>query len=250
MLQRNEAQPSQNARKFFSPHRGAQWQSGGVSAPRGVSAGSRLCAPPFNPNRHLPVNLMRPFTSALLLATTALCVVSPLTAQTEKAAPAARVNSSGGKSPHETTGVVLGARGSSTRVTITYGRPYAKGRKVWGELVKYNVGDRLGSDEATLLLTQGPIQLGTATLPAGAYTLYIVASETGPSKLAISSNIGKWGIPVDETKDIARVDLTKEATKDFVEQLTIGIAKSPDGTAALKISWENTMFSVPVAVAK
>jgi len=201
-----------------------------------------------NPNRLVPALLMRPFTSALLLATAALCAVSPLTAQ--NAEKAARVNSTGGKSPHETTGVVLGARNSSTRVTITYGRPYAKGRKVWGELVKYNVGDRLGSDEATLLLTQGPIQLGTANLPAGAYTLYIVASETGPSKLAISSNIGKWGIPVDETKDIARVELTKEATKEYVEQLTIGIAKSPEGTAALKISWENTMFSVPIAVAK
>ncbi|MCX6951796.1 MAG: DUF2911 domain-containing protein [Verrucomicrobia bacterium] len=77
-----------------------------------------------------------------------------------------------------------------------------------------------------------------------------MASDTGPSKLAISSNIGKWGKPVDEKSDIARVDLTKEATKEYVEQLTIGIAKSPDGTAALKISWENTLFSVPIAVAK
>lgn len=204
-----------------------------------------------NPNRLVPRLLMRPFTSALLLATAAVCAVSPLTAQNaEKAAPAAKVNSTGGKSPHETTGAVLGARGTNTRVTITYGRPYAKGRKVWGELVKYNVGDRLGADEATLLLTQGPIQLGTANLPAGAYTLYIVASDTGPSKLAISSNIGKWGIPVDEKSDIARVELTKEATKEHVEQLTIGIAKKPDGTAALRISWENTMFSVPIAVAK
>ena len=190
---------------------------------------------------------MRPFTSALLLATAALCVVPSIPAQ--NAAPA-RVNSTGGKSPHETTSAVIGPRGSSTRVTITYGRPYAKGRKVWGELVKFDVGDRMGSDEATLLLTQSPIQLGTATLPAGAYTLYIVASATGPSKLAISSNLGKWGIPVDETKDIARVELTKEPTTEPVEQLTLAIAKAADSSYALKISWQDTMFSVPISVAK
>lgn len=190
---------------------------------------------------------MRLIRTALFCATAALCVISPALAQN---APAAKVNSTGGKSPHETTSVVLGARGTSTRVTITYGRPYANGREIWGKLVKFDTGDRLGSDEATLLLTQGPLQIGGTTLPAGAYTLYIVASGTGASKLAISSNIGKWGIPVDEKHDIARVELTKESTKEPVEQLTIVIAKSGDGAGTLKISWGDTLFSVPVSVAK
>ncbi len=193
---------------------------------------------------------MRKFTSALLLATLALGVLSPLSAQ--EAAPKAKAaTKAGGRaSPHETIGAVLGARGTNTRITITYGRPYAKGRTVWGELVKWDKGDRLGADEATLLLTQSALQIGDATIQPGAYTLYIVPSATGASKLAISSNIGKWGIPVDETKDVARVELKKEAIEQAVEQLTIAIVKGAEGEATLKISWANTAFSVPVSIKK
>jgi hypothetical protein len=191
---------------------------------------------------------MRHLTTSLLIATAALCALSPLHAQAPSPAPKAA--SSGGKSPHETTSVVLGERGTPTRVGITYGRPYAKGRDIWGGLVKWDTADRLGSDEATLLLTEAPLKIGDTTVQPGAYTLYIVASQTGPSKLAISSHIGKWGIPVDTKNDIARVDLTKGTINEPVEQLTIVVEKSGSGVGALKISWANTTFSVPLAIAK
>lgn len=193
---------------------------------------------------------MRKFTSALL-ATAALCVLSPLTAQdAAPKAPKAATKSGGRASPHETISTVLGARGTNTRVTITYGRPYAKGRTVWGELVKWDKADRLGADEATLLLTQSALRVGDNTIPAGAYTLYIHPGAAGPSFLAISKNIGKWGIPVDEKSDLARVALTKGSLEKPVEQLTIAIEKSGEGTGVLKISWANTVFSVPIGIQK
>jgi len=149
-------------------------------------------------------------------------------------------------SPHET----ISARFNGSLVTIVYGRPYTKSpkthetRKIWGGLVKWDKADRLGADEATTLLTQKPLKFGDTTIPAGTYTLYIIASEKGTSKLAFSSNIGKWGIPVDETHDVARVDLKKDTIENPVDQLTISIDKSDDG-GVLKISWENTQFSAP-----
>jgi hypothetical protein len=79
-----------------------------------------------------------------------------------------------------------------------------------------------------------------------------VPSESGTSKLAISKHIGKWGVPVDESNDITRVDLKKEPLSETVEQLTIAIANVPAQSmnGVLKISWENTMFSVPFTVKK
>lgn len=189
---------------------------------------------------------MKKITSSLLLVAGALFAASSLMAQP---APAAKVASSGGKSPHETFGVVLGAR-PGNRVTITYGRPFAKDRKVWGTLVPWEKAYRLGSDEATLLLTQQPLMIGDAKIPAGAYTLYLVPSETGATKLAISTNIGKWGIPVDETKDLARVELQKSALETHVEQLTLALEKDQAGGGVLKISWEKTQFSVALATVK
>ena len=94
-----------------------------------------------------------------------------------------------GASPHETiSGVIDG-----NRVTVTYGRPYTKSprtgevRKIWGGLVPYGEPWRMGADEATLLITQQPIVMGGKTIPAGAYTLYMMPQENGASQLAIST---------------------------------------------------------------
>jgi hypothetical protein len=118
--------------------------------------------------------------------------------------------------------------------------------------VKWDKADRLGADEATTLLNEYPIEIGGTTLPAGAYTLYIIPSESGTSKLGISKHISKWGIPVDEKNDVTRVDLKKETLPETVEQLTITIVNTPPQSmnGVLKIAWENTQFSVPFTVKK
>ena len=103
---------------------------------------------------------------------------------------------------------------NATLVSVTCGRPYTKDPKTGeplkfcGGLVAGDKADRLGDDEATLLLTQRPLVIGNLTVPAGAYTLYIVPSAAGPGKLAITTNIGKWGVPVDKKSDLGRVELT------------------------------------------
>ncbi len=170
-----------------------------------------------------------------------------------------RVGSTGGVSPHETiSGVVGGDRHSGTTLTISYGRPYTKSprtgeiRKVWGHLVPWDKADRLGADEATSLITPAPLEIAGTTIPVGVYTLYIVPSENGTSKLAFSSAISKWGVPVDEKHDVARFDLKKETLPTSVDQLTIAIANDPTVPHGgfIKISWENTQFSLPLTVKK
>lgn len=188
-----------------------------------------------------------------ILLVAGILSASPLLSQQN----AARVASTGGKSPHETTSAVIGERRTGNRVTITYGRPYTKdpktgeARKIWGGLVPWDKANRLGADEATLLLTQKPLVFGQTIIPAGAHTLYIVASETGTSKLAFSSNLGKWGVPVDESKDIARINLTKTTLDEPVEQLTITVENdTASGGGVLNIKWDTMQFSAPFTVAK
>src|SRR5581483_9678803 len=98
---------------------------------------------------------MNKFLHSVLIAA-ALGLAFPAAAQ--------RVNSSGGNSPHETTGAVI----DGCRVTITYGRPYMKGRTVWGgQLAPWGKAWRMGSHEATTLITQQPLAFGDVTVPAG-----------------------------------------------------------------------------------
>jgi hypothetical protein len=206
---------------------------------------------------------MKKSTPIVLLATAVVFCSASLFGQADakkkQKAPPLPGAGTGGNTPHATTSAVLGPdRNEGGMVTITYGRPFRthprtnEQRKVWGGLVKWDKADRLGADEATTLVNEYPIEIGGTTLPAGAYTLYIIPSESGTSKLAISKHIGKWGVPVDEKNDIARVDLTKESLSETVEQLTITIAADPPRSmnGVIKIAWENTQFSVPFKMKK
>jgi hypothetical protein len=183
---------------------------------------------------------MKKIISTLVITTIAMIGALPVMAQERHV------------SPHETISAVI----DGNRVTITYGRPYTtkpgttEARKIWGGLVPYDKPWRMGADEATILITQKAIVLGGTTVPAGAYTLYMVPSETGVSKLAISTGLGGWGIPVDTKHDLAQVDLTKEALDKPVDQFTMGISKNPAGGGVLKLSWESAQFSVPFTDAK
>lgn len=174
------------------------------------------------------------------LALAALSLVASLPVSAQQPRP----------SPPDVTSAVIGGR-NGPRVVIFYGRPQSKDqksgeiRKIWGGLVKYDTAERLGANEATTLLTSKPMIIGSTTIPAGAYTLYLVASETGTSKLAFSKNIGKWGIPVDETADVARVDLTKSMVSERVDQLTIAVESVATGGGLIRITWENTQFTLP-----
>lgn len=183
---------------------------------------------------------MKIFLSTLVIATVVLISALPAMAQRKRV------------SPHETVSAVI----DGNRVTITYGRPYltkpgtTEARKIWGGLVPYGEPWRLGADEATTLITQKPLELGGKSIPAGAFTLYMMPDENGASQLAVSTQLGGWGIPVDTAHDVVRVDLQKTALDHPVEQFTMTVAKDSSGGGELKLMWESTQFSVPFTVQK
>jgi hypothetical protein len=172
------------------------------------------------------------------LFTTMLVSALPLMAQE-------KVNSTGGHSPHETTSAIV----DGNRVTITYGRPYMKGREIWGKLVPFGKVWRTGSDEATTFITQKPIVIGETTIPAGAYTLWTLPAEDGSAKLIINKQVGQWGVgpgSYDEKQDIARVEMKKETLDTPVEEFTMAVSRNGE----LSMSWDKTKYSVSFKVAK
>lgn len=191
------------------------------------------------------MNLIRPTIIALALA---LADTASLSAQpVQPAQPRPRT------SPHDT----ISARIDGNRVTIVYGRPYSKDpktgqiRQIWGTLVPYGKVWRTGADEATLLLTQQPIELGGTVIPAGAYTLYTLPAADGTARLLVNKQIGQWGAdPYDEKQEFARIDLKKEPLGTPLDQFTMAIEKNPAGGGVIKLLWENTQFSVPFSVKK
>ena len=144
-------------------------------------------------------------------------------------------------SPHDTAEAALKGK----KVTIDYGRPFLKGRKVGQELAPYGKVWRTGADEATTLKTEVDLNIGGVKVPAGTYTLYTLPAE-GTWKLIINKQTGQWGTKYDESQDLARVDMKKSALPQSVEQFTISFDKKSESTADLNLDWENTRVSVAV----
>jgi len=143
----------------------------------------------------------------------------------------------GQASPRQTATTAVGGKA----VTVDYGAPSVKGRKVMGELVPFGQVWRLGANKATHLTTEGDIVLGNLTVPAGTYTLFALPEANGWT-LIVNKKTGQWGIPYKpEYKDteLGRVPMSVAKTGALVEQMTISV----DG-GRLKVEWENTSASV------
>jgi Protein of unknown function (DUF2911) len=177
---------------------------------------------------------MKSLRSALVVLT-ALVLTSPLFAEEKP-----RV------SPHETVNATVG----DAKITIVYGRPYTKDpksgekRKIWGTLVPYDKVWRLGADEATLLTTDKDITIGGTAVPAGTYSLYLWPTAAG-AKLIVNKQTGQWGTKYDEKQDLARIDMKKATADKPADQFTMAV----DG-GVLKLMWEDTQYSAPIAAKK
>jgi hypothetical protein len=120
-----------------------------------------------------------------------------------------------------------------------------RGRKIFGGLVPYDKVWRTGANPATALKTEVNLKIGTATVPAGSYTLYTLPS-TGTWKLIINKQTGQWGTKYDQGQDLARVDMKKETLSSPQEVMSITLDPFQGKTSALHVRWETTDVSLPV----
>ena len=72
----------------------------------------------------------------------------------------------------------------------------------------------------------------------------------GAAKLIVNKQTGQWGTKYDQSQDLVRIDLKKEATASAVDQFTIEIEKNPGPGGVLTMMWENTQYSAPITVKK
>ena len=133
-------------------------------------------------------------------------------------------------------------------VSITYGRPSMRGRKIMGGLVPYDKVWRTGANEATTLTTAIDLDIGGTKVPAGTYTLYTLPSE-GTWKLIINKQTGQWGTVYKQDQDLARVDMKKQEIVVPVEQFTIALDQDSNDSADLILEWEKTRVWVVIKAA-
>jgi hypothetical protein len=130
-------------------------------------------------------------------------------------------------------------------VSISYNMPSMRGRKIFGGLVPYDKVWRTGANSATTLKTTANLKVGTATVPAGTYTLYTLPSQT-TWKLIINKETGQWGTTYDKSQDLARVDMQKNTLSAPQEQMSISFENTQGNRTQLHVRWAHTDVWVPV----
>jgi len=134
-----------------------------------------------------------------------------------------------------------------TDVTVTYSRPGVKGRKIWGDLVKYGEVWRTGANEATQIVFADDVTVSGTKLPAGRYSLHTLPGKDEWTVI-FNKEADQWGsYNYDEKKDALRVKAKPEAA-EMAELLTISFPAVKENGATLAIHWEKVRVSVPIEV--
>lgn len=125
-------------------------------------------------------------------------------------------------------------------ITINYGSPSVKGRKIWGGLVPYDAVWRTGANEATRFTTDKDIMVEGKTLPAGTYGFFAIPTKNSWT-IIFNSVANQWGaFKYDSSKDVLRVTVTPQAT-DKHERLLYTIDSN-----GFNLIWDE--LKVPVSI--
>jgi hypothetical protein len=146
-------------------------------------------------------------------------------------------------SPRDSVTLALG----TAKISVNYGRPFMRGRRIMGNVVPYDSVWRTGASAATALTTDADLAIGGVSLPKGTYSLWTLPSEKG-WKLIISKKVGRGAAQYDQKEDFARIDMKEESLNNPIEQLTISLEGVGADTGVLKLAWENTQVSVDFKV--
>ncbi len=135
-----------------------------------------------------------------------------------------------------------------SRMTIDYGQPHARGRKIFGGLVPYDEVWRLGANWATSLTLDVNVRIGDLDVPRGLYTLFLVPHEDG-AELIVNRQTRQWGTDYDPSLDLGSTRLRRRSLPEAAHSLVVTLepvfpqadGERPAGT--LRITWGEAEFA-------
>ena len=151
-----------------------------------------------------------------------------------------------------------------TYVKVTYGRPYVRGRDIFGNptdggtyLVPLGELWRTGANEATEITVTRPVLIAGARLEAGTYSVFTVPGASSWT-VRFNTQLGMDGTgrfdaetgqitpSYDEADDVLVVEIPSGSLAEDVDQFTIAFETAEGGTHMV-LSWERTEVRILIA---
>lgn len=138
-------------------------------------------------------------------------------------------------------------------IKVCYGRPSARGRTVFGELVPFGRYWRLGANEPTRLFTSVPLEVAGVAIPPGRYSLYALPDRYR-WEIAINRSTFHWGTDFSDrvlARDVGRAEVFSQPVPEPVDTLTLTLRHTIGlSQPVLTIEWEQTRVEVQMVVRK
>jgi Protein of unknown function (DUF2911) len=131
-------------------------------------------------------------------------------------------------------------------VELTYSRPAAKGRKIFGDLVPFNTIWRTGANAATKIIFSDPVEIGGKKIDSGTYVLYTIPGVDS-WEVILNKGLKNWGTDgYKESEDVVRFKVEPVKMKNKLESFTMEFADVKPETCSMNIMWEKTAVSIPI----
>ena len=137
-----------------------------------------------------------------------------------------------------------------TKIYLSYSRPSAKGRVVFGELVPYGEVWRTGANASTKLTVTETVTVGGHQLDSGMYALYTIPNGDEWT-IIVHSKTNMRSIAGDAYKpenDVFRFTVKPKTITEYIETFTLQFADLKTDNLKLRLVWANTLVDIPIAV--
>lgn len=128
-------------------------------------------------------------------------------------------------------------RVATTEISVSYNRPVARGRELFGTVVRWGRRWHPGADSATMISFSKDVTIDGKELKAGSYTLWTIPEESKPWTVIFSRGTGVWhtNYPGDSL-DALRFEVTPD-TGAHMESLAYYFPMVDADSAVLRLHW-------------
>ena len=132
---------------------------------------------------------------------------------------------------------------NGAQISIDYGRPAKRGRRLFGDLVPWGEVWRTGANMATHFATDTTLLFGgQLEVPPGEYTLFTIPKADG-GDLILNKQTGQNGRSYDAGMNLGTVPMELVPSTGDRELFTIDVRPATKG-GILELIWGNTKFEV------
>jgi hypothetical protein len=160
--------------------------------------------------------------------------------------PQTRMPVAGRASPYDSVNFTVAEKAAQ----ICYGRPYTKGRAIFGGHLPYGELWRTGANEPTILHIPFAASVAGINVEPGSYSIYTIPGETSWTVI-VNRSTDQWGhesryTPEVEAQEVGRGTVTPEALETAVEQFTITAEPQAGNETHVILDWEMTRVRIPI----